>query len=87
MTTNRILKWEGCNNVRDLGGMDASNGSKTRWGAVVRGDQPAKLTDKGWTSLYDHGIRTIVSLRTHGMDEMDYLEVKPSSRPTLTSRH
>lgn len=72
MNTNRILNWEGCNNVRDLGGMHASNGSKTRWGAMVRGDQPAKLTDKGWASLYDHGIRTIVSLRTHGFDEKDH---------------
>ena len=77
MTTNRILNWEGCNNVRDLGGMDASNGNKTRWRAIVRGDQPMKLTETGWASLYDHGIRTIVSLRTHGLDEKDYLEVAP----------
>lgn len=77
MTTNRILNWEGCNNVRDLGGMYASNGSKTRWGAIVRGDQPAKLTENGWASLYEHGIRTIVSLRTHGLDEKDYLEFTP----------
>jgi protein-tyrosine phosphatase len=77
MTTNRILNWEGCNNVRDLGGMDASNGSKTRWGAVVRGDHPSKLTENGWAALHAHGIRTIISLRTHGFDEKDYLEVKP----------
>jgi len=75
--TNRILNWEGCNNVRDLGGMDASNGSKTRWGAIVRGDHPARLTDKGWKSLYEHGIRTIVSLRTHGFDEKDHPVVVP----------
>ena len=36
-----------------------------------------KLTDKGWTSLYDHGIRTIVSLRTHGFDEKDHPSVVP----------
>jgi len=77
MTTNRILNWEGCNNVRDLGSMDASNGSKTRWGALVRGDHPAKLTENGWSALYEHGIRTIVSLRTYGFDEKDYFEVKP----------
>ncbi|MBK8780292.1 MAG: hypothetical protein IPO22_00480 [Anaerolineales bacterium] len=35
MKPNRILTWEGCNNVRDLGGMNASNGYKTIWGAVV----------------------------------------------------
>ena len=77
MTTNRILNWQGCNNVRDLGGMDASNGYKTRWGAVVRGDQPARLTANGWSALYEHGIRTIVSLRTHGFDEKDHPIVTP----------
>jgi len=77
MTSNRILNWEGCNNVRDLGGMSVSNGYKTRWGAVVRGDQPAKLTEDGWSSLYEHGIRTIISLRTHGLDEKDYPIVVP----------
>lgn len=77
MTSNRILNWQGCNNVRDLGGLDTSNGSKTRWGALVRGDQPAKLTSEGWNTLYKHGIRTIVSLRTHGFDEKDHPIVVP----------
>jgi protein-tyrosine phosphatase len=77
MTTNRILNWQGCNNVRDLGGLTASNGSKTRWGAIVRGDQPAKLTSEGWDALYEHGIRTIVSLRTHGFNEKDHPIVMP----------
>ena len=77
MTLNRILTWEGCNNVRDLGGMNASNGYKTRWGAVVRGDHPARLTADGWLALYEHGIRTIVSLRTHGFDEKDHPIVVP----------
>jgi len=77
MTINRILNWDGCNNVRDLGGLNASNGYKTRWGAVVRGDHPAKLTADGWLVLYEHGVRTIISLRTHGLDEKDYLEVNP----------
>ena len=77
MTTNRILNWQGCNNVRDLGGLPASNGSKTRWGAIVRGDQPAKLTSEGWDALYQHGIRTIVSLRTHGFEEKDHPVIVP----------
>lgn len=66
---NRILAWEGCHNVRDLGGMEASNGYKTRWGAVVRGDHPARLTENGWMALCDHGIRTVISLCTHGLEE------------------
>lgn len=77
MSVNRILNWEGCNNVRDLGGMNASNGYKTRWGAVVRGDQPSRLTENGWSALYEHGIRTIVSLRTYGFDEKEHPMVVP----------
>ena len=77
MTTNRILNWQGCNNVRDLGGLETFNGSKTRWGAIVRGDQPAKLSAEGWSALYEHGIRTIVSLRTHGFGEKDHPIVIP----------
>ncbi len=77
MTLNRVLNWDGCNNVRDLGGLNASNGYKTRWGAVVRSDHPAKLTAKGWSQLYAHGIRTIISLRTHGLVEEDYLDTTP----------
>ena len=69
MTPNRILTWEGCINIRDLGGLDALNDSRTRWGAVVRGDHPTRLTTDGWSALYEHGIRTIVSLRTHGLDD------------------
>jgi len=77
MTQNRILNWEGCKNVRDLGGMNATNGSKTRWGAIVRSDTPARLTPEGWSALYAHGIRTIVSLRTHGFNEEDHPEIVP----------
>jgi protein-tyrosine phosphatase len=77
MTLNRFLTWDGCNNVRDLGGLNASNGYKTRWGAIVRSDHPAKLTANGWSALHEHGIHTIISLRTHGLVEKDYLDTTP----------
>lgn len=77
MALNRVLTWDGCNNVRDLGSLNASDGYKTRWGAVVRSDHPAKLTTEGWSQLYEHGIRTIISLRTHGLVEADYLDTTP----------
>ena len=77
MTLNRLLTWDGCNNIRDLGGLKTSDGRKTRWGAVVRSDHPAKLTADGWSALYAHGIRTIISLRTHGLVEKDYLDTTP----------
>ena len=77
MALDRILTWDGCKNVRDLGGMNAVNGSKTRWGAIIRSDHPARLTADGWSALYEHGVRTIVSLRTHGFDEKDHPIVVP----------
>jgi protein tyrosine/serine phosphatase len=35
----------------------------TRFGAVVRADSVRRLTDAGWRSLVDYGVRTIVDLR------------------------
>jgi protein tyrosine/serine phosphatase len=59
----RHLQWEGCFNVRDLGGFPTRAGGATAWGAVVRSDSPAALTDAGWNALRAHGVRTIVDLR------------------------
>jgi protein tyrosine/serine phosphatase len=67
--TERVLAWDGCQNVRDLGGLRTSDGRMTRWGAVIRSDTPARLTAAGWSALYAHGIRTIITLRTHGLEE------------------
>ncbi|MGH3686871.1 MAG: tyrosine-protein phosphatase [Pseudonocardiaceae bacterium] len=64
MHSNRCLDWEGCYNVRDLGGLPTSDGRHTRWGAVVRSEAPDLLTADGWSALYDHGIRTIIDLRS-----------------------
>ena len=69
MRKERVLLWDGCTNVRDLGGLRTSDGSMTRWGAVVRSDTPTRLTAAGWSALYAYGIRTIITLRTHGMTE------------------
>lgn len=67
----RVLSWDGCKNVRDLGGLSTADGRLTRWGAVVRSDTPARLTAAGWSALYAYGIRTIITLRTHGMTEAE----------------
>jgi protein-tyrosine phosphatase len=63
VTPARQLDWDGCRNVRDLGGLEAAGGRRTRWGAVVRADDPGRLTAAGWSALRAHGIRTIVDLR------------------------
>ena len=72
----RVLAWEGCTNVRDLGGLSTCDGRKTLWRAIVRSDTPTRLTEAGWSALYAYGIRTIISLRTHGMVE-DELNITP----------
>ena len=74
MTVQRDLRWDGMENVRDLGGLTTLDGRSTTWGAVVRSDHPSKLTAVGWQALFDHEIRTIVTLTTAGIDplEVDY---------------
>jgi protein-tyrosine phosphatase len=57
------LHWEGCLNVRDLGGLPTEDGRRTRAGAVVRSDNIRSLTDAGWRALAEHGVTRIVDLR------------------------
>jgi len=59
----RDLVWDGCLNVRDLGGLETAGGGRTRYGAVVRADDVHQLSDEGWRALVDHGIRTVLDLR------------------------
>jgi hypothetical protein len=61
--TERRLDWDGCLNVRDLGGHPTEDGGETRMGAVVRADSVRRLTDAGWQSLVEYGVRRIVDLR------------------------
>lgn len=55
--------WEGCSNVRDLGGLPSRQG-ETRPGVVVRADNVAKLTAEGWAAARRYGVRTIIDLRS-----------------------
>jgi protein-tyrosine phosphatase len=59
----RELAWDGCLNVRDLGGHSTDDGGETRYGAVVRADSIRQLSDVGWQAALDYGIRTVVDLR------------------------
>lgn len=59
----RHLEWEGCFNVRDLGGLATTGGGVTRRGAVVRADALDGLTAAGWDALCAHRVRTVVDLR------------------------
>jgi protein-tyrosine phosphatase len=64
----RDLDWEGCLNVRDLGGHPTLDGGETGYGRVVRADSVRQLTDAGWKAAADYGVRTVVDLR--GNDEL-----------------
>ncbi len=67
---SRDLAWDGCLNVRDLGGHRTEDGAETSYGAVVRADSIRQLSEAGWQSLVDYGIRTVVDLRgDHERDE------------------
>ena len=63
MPRERHLDWDGCFNVRDLGGLPAAGGRRTRWGALVRADTLSGLSAAGWQALLEHGVRTVVDLR------------------------
>ena len=59
----RTLNWDGCVNVRDLGGIPTEDGGVTRTGKVIRSDNVGALTAAGWRALEDHGVNRIVDLR------------------------
>lgn len=70
----RHLAWDGCANVRDLGGHPTEGGGRTAFGAVVRADSVRRLTTAGWQQLVDYGIERIVDLRFR-----DELEADPAA--------
>lgn len=62
-TTSRELQFDGCLNVRDLGGLPTEDGRTTRFGVVVRGDSVERLTDEGRRQLRAYGVRSLLDLR------------------------
>lgn len=61
--SSRILNWDGCLNIRDLGGLALDDQTQTAYGAFVRADTLSKLTPKGRDDLVEAGVTTIVDLR------------------------
>jgi protein tyrosine/serine phosphatase len=83
-TIDRYVEWDGCFNVRDLGGLPASNGRVTRRGALVRADKLSGLSGSGWSALVKHGVRTIVDLRDPTECQPD-LAPRPSTLTTVSA--
>jgi protein-tyrosine phosphatase len=60
---SRDLVWDGCLNVRELGGLPTADGAETRSRSLVRADSVRELSDDGWRALVAHGVRTAIDLR------------------------
>lgn len=78
----RHLNWDGCFNIRDLGGIPIPGGGTTRRKAVIRSDNPERLTPEGWSALVAHGVRTIVDLRDPAEHRAD-THPRPASLTTV----
>lgn len=59
----RVVAFEGCSNLRDLGGYRANDGRRVRFGRVFRSASLAGLTDADLTAFTATGIRTVCDLR------------------------
>jgi protein tyrosine/serine phosphatase len=57
------LEIEGLANVRELGGLDRRDGSRTPSGVFVRAEVLDRVTEAGWDQLRCHGVTTVVDLR------------------------
>lgn len=61
---DRVLHWDGCVNVRELGGLVTMSGTMVRRGALVRADSPHALTSDGMAALRAYGVSRVLDLRT-----------------------
>jgi protein-tyrosine phosphatase len=75
LTRDRLLEWDGCVNVRDLGGLPIEGGGETRFSVVVRADSIGGLTNTGWAALADYGVTSAIDLR--GDHELDDARERP----------
>ena len=73
----RILRWDGCVNVRDLGGLPLADGGETAYRVVVRADALPWLTAAGRQALVDYGVSLVVNLRPQREDDENPMEALP----------
>ena len=59
----RILRFDGACNVRDLGGLPTLRGATTRFGIVIRADGLSRLSDDDLARIAALRLRTIIDLR------------------------
>jgi len=76
-TPERVLRWDGCVNVRDLGGLPLAGGGETAYRVVVRADWLPGLSETGRQALVDYGVSLVVDLRPDREHEEDGLDPLP----------
>lgn len=59
----RVLKWDACWNVRELGGFATADGRVTRFGELIRAGNLSRLTEAGRDALLSYGVRTVIDVR------------------------
>lgn len=59
------LEWDGCVNVRDLGGLPTEDGGSLREGVLIRADSLVELSPRGWEAVGAAGVANVVDLRDH----------------------
>jgi protein-tyrosine phosphatase len=74
---DRVLRWDGCVNVRDLGGLPLTDGGETAYRVVVRADWLPGLSEAGRRALVDYGVSLVVDLRPDREHEDDGLDPLP----------
>lgn len=57
------LDIDGLANVRELGGLELGDGSRTPTGAFIRAETLDRVSDAGWDRLRAHGVRAVIDLR------------------------
>jgi protein-tyrosine phosphatase len=74
---DRVLRWEGFYNARDLGGLPTVTGSRTGYGRLIRSADTRFVTSAGWEAARAAGFRAVIDLRNPD-------EVTPGSQPAAT---
>jgi protein-tyrosine phosphatase len=64
MIAERRVPLEGSVNFRDLGGYEAADGRRVKWGRVFRSDNLGRLTDRDVSMVRRMGIRLVCDFRT-----------------------
>jgi protein-tyrosine phosphatase len=63
VAAERLVAVAGTLNFRDLGGYRGRAGRTVRWGRIYRSDNFAAVTESGWASVAELGVRAVYDLR------------------------